>query len=508
MAAHAKVFSVAMVGLEAIQVEVEADIGRALPNILIVGLPDASVQEARERVRSAIRNSSLEFPKTRVTVNLAPGDVRKEGPLYDLPVAIAVLLAADEIKSLIDPLSLLFVGELSLDGNLRPVHGVLAAAMLAKEAGFAGIVVPAANAAEAALVDGLTVFPADNLMAVVRHLIQERPLEPVGPTSLPTTMEVRGVDFAFVHGQANAKRALEVAAAGGHNTLLTGPPGAGKTLLARALITILPPMSKGEILEVTRIYSCGGLLSPERGAVIERPFRSPHHTSSNVALIGGGSVPRPGEVSLAHRGVLFLDEFPEFPRAVLETLRQPIEDGQVTVARAASTITFPARFTLVAAQNPCPCGYAGDSERQCICPLRSLQRYQQRVSGPLLDRIDLQVTVPRLTTSELSLGVVGESSAVVRARVVAAREAQAARFLKEGVVTNSEMSSEQVRRLGLLTVEAGALLAAAVDRLKLSARAYYRTARLARTIADLALSKKVEAGHVAEALQYRLGDRT
>lgn len=508
MSAHAKVFSAAMVGLEAIRVEVEADIGRALPNILIVGLPDASVQEAKERVRSAIRNSSLEFPKTRVTVNLAPGDVRKEGPLYDLPVAIAVLLASGELKCGINPHSLLFVGELSLDGKLRPVNGVLAAAMLAKEEGFEGIVVPAANAAEAALVDDLVVLPANNLIEVVRHLICEAPIEPVGPTSLPAATEVKGIDFAFVHGQAHAKRALEVAAAGGHNTLLTGPPGAGKTLLTRALITILPPMNKAEILEVTRIYSCGGLLSPERGAVIERPFRSPHHTSSNVALIGGGSVPRPGEVSLAHRGVLFLDEFPEFPRAVLETLRQPLEDGRVTVARAASTITFPARFTLVAAQNPCPCGYAGDSERQCLCPINALQRYQRRVSGPLLDRIDLQVTVPRLATTELSAGVMAEPSASVRSRIIAARLAQANRFAKEGIVTNSEMSSEQVRRLAGLTSQAKEMLSAAVDRLKLSARAYYRTARLARTIADLSSSPTTEANHVAEALQYRLGERT
>ena len=505
----AKVYSAAVVGLDSTVVEVEADIGRSLPNILVVGLPDTSVQEAKERVRAAIKNSGLKFPATRITVNLAPGNVKKAGPVYDLPVALAILIASGELKLNTDLGRFLFLGELALDGTLRPVSGVLSAALLAKALDFGAIIVPQGNAAEAALVDDLVVYGAESLMGVVKHLIGEAELSAAPPTAYDLGYNIRRspYDFAYVQGQDHVKRALEIAAAGGHNVRLTGPPGAGKTLLARSLVTLLSPLSKEEMLEVTRIYSSIGALPDGAPLIAERPFRSPHHTSSHVALVGGGAIPRAGEVSLAHRGVLFLDEFPEFPRHVLEALRQPLEDGTVSISRAAGTMNLPARFMLVAAENPCPCGYATDPEQPCTCTPSQLLQYRRRVSGPLLDRIDLHVSTPRLTVEELSSEPLAEPSEAVRARVTTARGHQHERFRGTSLVTNAEMSSEQVRRWCHLESAASSLLYSAVDRLHLSARAYYRVLKISRTIADLDESEPVAVQHVAEALQYRSEDR-
>jgi magnesium chelatase family protein len=500
----AKVYSCAVIGLEGALVEVEVDIARGLPALNLVGLPDAAVQESKERVRSAIRNSGATFPLQRITVNLAPADLRKAGPAYDLPIAVGLLLASEQIAA--DVTRSIFIGELSLDGAIRHVEGILPMVSIALREGMATVYVPFEDAAEAGLVAGLTIIPVRTLAEAAAHLNGERYLTPfvAGPdatvdeTSYP-------VDFRDIRGQEHVRRALEVAASGGHNILMSGSPGAGKTLMARALPSILPPMSAAEALEVTKIYSVSGKLPPATPLIRQRPFRAPHHTTSHAGLVGGGRTPRPGEISLAHRGVLFLDELPEFPSAVLEVLRQPLEDRIVTISRAAGTLTFPANFTLVAAQNPCPCGYYGDSERQCVCAPAAVTRYSKRISGPLLDRIDIHVDVPRVAYDKLTAARLGEDSATIRARVAAARERQRARFAGLGgaAYTNADMGAAEVRQWCELDSAGQSLMRAAMRQLQLSARAYHRVLKLARTIADLSENEQIAPAHLAEALQYR-----
>lgn len=504
-----KVISATLVGIEAYLVDVEVDItSRGLPHFSMVGLPDTAVKESRDRVKAALKNTNYLFPLKQITINLAPADIKKEGTSFDLPIAIGML--SSEAVVPVEVLSdYLITGELSLDGRLKPIKGALSMAMAARERRLKGIVLPLENAPEAAVVKDIKVYGMENLPQVVQFLRGELDVRPVH-IDINEVLRISSnyeEDFSEIKGQEHAKRAMEVAAAGGHNILMIGPPGSGKTMLARRLPTILPGMTFEEALETTRIHSVAGSLNSGHALLATRPFRAPHHTISDVALIGGGQFPRPGEVSLAHNGVLFLDELPEFKRNVLEVLRQPLENGEVTVSRAVASITFPASFMLVAAMNPCACGFVGDERHQCTCTPGQIHRYRTRVSGPLMDRIDIHIEVPAVDYKKLSADIPAEPSEEIRQRVVRARQIQLNRFKNDSIYCNGQMKTRHIKKYCVLTEEAKDILEAAMEKLALSARAYTRILKVSRSIADLEDSNSIEAHHISEAVQYRMLDK-
>jgi magnesium chelatase family protein len=502
----AKVFSGAVLGLDSVVITVEVDVAaRALPSFQIVGLADKAVEEARERVRSAINNSGLDFPTHRITVNLAPADLPKEGALYDLPIAVGLLIANGSIRETFD--DAVFLGELSLDGQLCPTPGVLPIALMAAEKKFKKAFVPASNAKEAAIVSGIDVFPVDSLKNLVGHILGDKIIPAVPKEQLDFSVEENfETDFADIRGQNLARQALEIAAAGGHNVLMLGAPGSGKTLLARTFSSILPKLTEKEAIETTKIYSVNGLLPVDSSIIKKRPFRSPHHTTSHIGLIGGGTHPKPGEISLAHRGVLFMDEIAEFPRHVLEALRQPLEDGFVTVSRAAGTSQFPAKFILVAASNPCPCGNFGDNKKRCLCTPHQISSYKKRLSGPFLDRIDLHVFCATVPSDQLTDLKPGENSKEIRARVQKARDLQTIRYKDSPITCNSELTAKLIKTFCPLNEETTQILQKAITVLNLSGRSYHRVLKVARTIADLAGEENISKDHVSQALQFRQRD--